>query len=115
MSLKNLFLNFAPDGIIRLADMEIILSSLNLEFDTNILIKKFCDSTICCVKDEYCYLKRPHVMRYVKENYLDRGGRNEEIILRRIQGENLQTIGDSCGLTRERVRQILEKTVKKCP
>lgn len=47
VSLKNLFLNFAPDGIIRLADMEIILSSLNLEFDTNILIKKFCDSTIC--------------------------------------------------------------------
>lgn len=115
VSLKNLFLNFAPDGIIRLADMEIILSSLNLEFDTNILIKKFCDSTICCVKDEYCYLKRPHVMRYVKENYLDRGGRNEEIILRRIQGENLQTIGDSCGLTRERVRQILVKTVKKYP
>lgn len=115
VSLKNLFLNFAPDGIIRLADMETILSSLNLEFDTNILIKKFCDSTICCVKDEYCYLDRPHVMRYVKENYLDKGGRNEEIILRRIQGENLQTIGDSCGLTRERVRQILVKTVKKYP
>lgn len=115
VSLKNLFLNFAPDGIIRLADMETILSSLNLEFDINVLIKKFCDSTICCVKDEYCYLKRPHVIQYVKKNYLDRGGRNKEIILRRIQGENLQTIGDSCGLTRERVRQILVKTIKKYP
>lgn len=115
VSLKNLFLNFAPDGIIRLADMETILSLLNLEFDINVLIERFCDSTICCVKDEYCYLKRPHVIQYVKEKCLDRGGRNEEIILRRIQGESLQTIGDSCGLTRERVRQILVKTVKKYP
>jgi hypothetical protein len=114
-SLKNLFLRFVPNGIIRVVNMEATFSSLDLEFDINIFIRRIFDGTICTVKDEYCYLNRSHAMQYVMENCLDSGDRNKEIILRRIQGENLQTIGDSYGLSRERVRQILVKTVKKFP
>jgi len=115
LSLKNLFLRFVPNGIIRVADMEATFSSLDLEFDISIFIRRISDYTICTVKDEYCYLNRSHAMQYVMENCSDSGDRNEEIISRRMQGENLQTIGDLYGLSRERVRQILVKTVKKFP
>lgn len=115
LSLKNLFLRLVPNGIIRVEDMEATFSALGLEFDVNILIRRISDGTICTVKDEYCYLNRTHAMQYVIKNCLNSEDRNEEIILRRMQGENLQTIGDSYGLSRERVRQILVKTVKKFP
>lgn len=115
LSLKNLFLRFVPNGIIRVEDMEATFSSLDLEFDINVLIRKISDGAICTVKDEYCYLNRLHVMQYVMENCSGSGDRNKEIISRRIRGENLQTIGDVYGLSRERVRQILVKTVKRFP
>lgn len=114
-SLKNLFLRFVPHGIIRIEDMETVFSSLELMFDINILIRKYSDGTICTIRDKYCYLNRPHAMQYVLKNYSNLEYRNKEIILRRMQGENLQSIGDSYSLSRERVRQILVKIVKSFP
>lgn len=114
-SLTNLFLRFVPNGIIRVIDIEDAFSSLDLEFGSDILIKRVLDGTICTVKDEYCYLNRQRVMQYMMENCLDTRDRDKEIILKRMKGESLRIIGDFYGLSRERVRQILVKTVKKIP
>ena len=115
VNIKNLFLRYAPNGIIRASELEEQLSSLNLEFDISILTERIADGTICTMKDDYYYLNRPHVMQFIQENYLESSDRNGRIILRRLSGENLQTIGDAYGLTRERVRQILIKTANKIP
>lgn len=115
IGLRNLFLKFAPNGITRVENLKTVFASLDLEFDTNILIEKIINDNICTVKGEYCYLNRIHIMQYVMENCMNSGDRDKEIITRRMQGENLQAIGELYGLSRERVRQILVKTVKKFP
>ncbi len=113
--IKKFFLEYAPNGIIRVSEFEERLSSIYLEFDISILVARISDGTICTEKHNYYFLNRPHVMQYIQKCYSDGGDRNEEIILRRLSGDNLQTIGDIYGLTRERVRQILVKTAKKVP
>lgn len=113
--IKNLFLKYAPDGIIKATELERQLLVLDLEFDSSILMDKFSDGTICIMRDGYYLLNRPHAMKYIQEKYADSNERNGEIILKRLSGVNLQMIGDMYGLTRERVRQILVKTAKKMP
>ena len=39
--------------------------------------------------------------------------RSREFILRRLQGETLETIANDFGLTRERVRQVVQKSIRK--
>lgn len=113
--IRKLFLRFAPDGIIRVSELEEQLSSLDLQFNISVLTERISDGTICTVKDNYYYLNRPHVMQYTLKNYSDTSDRNGKIILRRLSGDNLQIIGETYGLTRERIRQILVKTVKRMP
>lgn len=113
--IKNLFLKYAPNGIIKATELERQLSLLDLEFDISILMDRISDSAICIMKDGYYLLNRPHAMQYLQEKYAESNERNGEIILKRLSGVNLQMIGDMCGLTRERVRQILVQTAKKMP
>ncbi|MCI9127868.1 MAG: hypothetical protein HFG28_11925 [Eubacterium sp.] len=114
-NIKKLFLHYAPDGIIKVSGLEEQLSSLSLEFDISVFIERILHGINYAVKDNYCFLNRPHVMQYLQEKYSDSSDRNGQIILRRLLGDNLQTIGDMHGLTRERVRQILVKTAKSMP
>lgn len=113
--IKNLFLKYAPDGIIKATELERQLLLLDLEFDSSILMDKFSDGTICIMRDGYYLLNRPHAMQYIQGKCADSNERNGKIILKRLSGANLQMIGDMYGLTRERVRQILVKTAKKMP
>lgn len=113
--IKNLFMKYAPDGIISTAELEGQISLLDLEFDYSILIDRISDGTIGIMKDGYYLLNRPHAMQYLQEKYAASNERNGEIILKRLLGVNLQMIGDMYGLTRERVRQILVKTANKMP
>lgn len=114
-NIKNLFLRYASDGIIRVSELEEQLSSLDLEFDISVLIERISDGTICTLKDNYYFLNRPHAMQYIQKKYSDSNDRNGRILLRRLSGDNLQIIGDMYGLTRERVRQILVKTTQRMP
>lgn len=115
VDIKNYFLSCAPDGIIRVAELEEQLSSLDLEFDISVLMERISDGTICTIKDNYYFFHRPHAMHYIQKNYSDTSDRNIKMILGRLSGDNLQVIGDRYGLTRERVRQIQIKTAKKMP
>lgn len=113
--IKNMFLKYAPNGIIKTTELERQLSLLDLEFDSSILMDKISDGAICIMENGYCLLNRPHAMQYLHERYAESNERNEEIILKRLSGANLQMIGDKYGLTRERVRQILVQTARKMP
>ena len=115
VGIKNLFLKYAPDGIIEKDAFEKQLALVGLEFDSSILIEIILDDAICIIEHGYYILNRPHAMQYLQEKYLDSSDRNGEIILKRLSGDNLQMIGDMYGLTRERVRQILVQTAKKMP
>ena len=55
-------MKYAPDGIIKVAELERQLSLLDLEFDNSIFIDKISDGTICIMKDEYYLLNRPHAI-----------------------------------------------------
>jgi len=115
IGIKNLFLKYAPDGIIEKDVFEKQLALVGLEFDSSILIEIILDDAICIIEHGYYILNRPHAMQYLQEKYLDSSDRNGEIILKRLSGDNLQMIGNMYGLTRERVRQILVQTAKKMP
>lgn len=115
VGIKNLFLKYAPDGIIEKDAFEEQLTLAGLEFDSSVLMEIILDDTICIMKHGYYILNRPHAMQYLEEKYSDSNNRNGEIFLKRLSGDNLQMIGDMYGLTRERVRQILVKTAKKMP
>lgn len=115
VGIKNLFLKYAPDGIIEKDVFEEQLALVGLEFDSSVLMEIILDDTICIMKHGYYILNRPHAMQYLQEKYSDSSDRNGEIILKRLSGDNLQMIGDMYGLTRERVRQILAQTAKKMP
>ena len=51
----------------------------------------------------------PSIVDYVNDIENER---NRHIVLDRLNGDTLQEIGDRCGITRERVRQILQKEFK---
>lgn len=64
--------------------------------------------------DNKCYKKHTSVKDYLNkciEN--DSSNRNLIIFLERLNGSTLEDIGNNYGLTRERVRQICEKTITK--
>ncbi len=115
VNIKKLFLHYAPEGIIKVSELEEKLSLLDLEFDISVLTKRISDGSFCIARDNHYFLNRPHVMQYIQQNCSDTSDRNGRIIFRRLSGDNLQIIGDMYGLTRERVRQILVKTAKKMP
>jgi len=114
--LKKFFLNVTSKGIIKISEFEDAVNAVGIEFNKDILLDKFYEGTICMVKGDYCFVNRKSVLEYLssisKSNTFDR---EIDIINMRLSGENLQSIGDRYDLTRERIRQILKKTVSKFP
>ena len=62
--------------------------------------------------DFRCYRVYDRFEDVLKE-CMDIDERNRELVYRRLQGMTLDAIGKECGLTRERVRQIVKKEVQK--
>lgn len=62
--------------------------------------------------DFRCYRVYPRFTDYLIGSAVI-NDRNKEIISRRLQGETLETISSDYGMTRERVRQIVSKDIKK--
>lgn len=112
-AMKKFFLSIAPSGVTTVETLLEAIQSANLEFSYEILCERLLDGNICVTDREVCYINRFKISEYL-ENYADKfEDRSFEILTRRIQGESLQEIGDIFCLSRERIRQILSKTVKK--
>jgi hypothetical protein len=73
------------------------------------------DSKICKQIGNNIYLNETNVLYFLQKHQSDFEPRNHEIFMRRLNGENLQEIGDTFDISRERVRQILVKTAKHMP
>lgn len=113
-AIKKYYLSIAPSGIITMEKLMDAIGAANFEFNYEILLERLL-SGICSTDGNLCYINRPKILKYLNENTSKFEPRSFDILTRRIHGESLQEIGDMFGLTRERVRQILTKTVKKIP
>lgn len=63
--------------------------------------------------DFRCYMVYPSIVDILKKEYEQFGNREAEYLIRRYKGETLEAIAKSEGLTRERIRQICSKEVRK--
>lgn len=61
---------------------------------------------------DYLIVKRPCLHECIE--FLDESDK-KHMLIERLEGKTLQEIGDEFGVTRERVRQIVSKTIKRFP
>lgn len=113
--LKNFFLGLVPDGIARTEEFLEKINDIEFQFNNGLIVKRLLDGKICSQEGEVCYLNKPNVVQYLSDNKTDFEPRMYEMLMRRIHGESLQSIGEEYDVTRERVRQILAKTARKMP
>ena len=92
-------------------DKSIIPDQVTDERLKSILGKLIAESKLEYV-DFRCYRVYPRFVDYLAECTAIRD-RNKEIIIRRLNGETLEGIAASYGMTRERVRQIVNQGIKK--
>ncbi len=114
-SLKSFFLSLAPDGIIRTEEFLEKINAIDFQFSSDVIVERLFDGKICSHNGEVCYINKPNVSQYLSEHEADFDPRNYDVLTRRLHGESLQEIGELYNLSRERVRQILIKTVSKLP
>ena len=113
--LKKFFLGLVPDGIIRTEELLEKINDIDFQFDRDLIVKRLLDGKICTQNGEVSYLNKPSVIQYLTDNETDFEPRVYEMLMRRLHGENLQSIGEIYDVSRERVRQILIKTARKMP
>ena len=101
--------------IMRLDQFEEVLKSKSLEFDYRIIIQHLIKNDICEVNRGEIYRKRVRLTEYVYKNFSDLSVRDNDILNKRLSGMSLQEIAVICGVTRERIRQILRKTIVRIP
>ena len=112
--LKAFFLKFAPDGVIGMKELEKKILGQDLELNKDILFNKLCDGTICIKLNGYVFLKRRNIIEFMAQE-CDKEKRKFGILEKRLNGDTLQNIALDYGITRERVRQIVKRTVHKLP
>ncbi len=113
--IRTIFLSMAKKGVIPVSELKEKVEALKLEFDGDILYERLIDGSICRIDAENCFVIRPSVEEYLETHEKDFDNRNFNVLAKRLKGESLQEIGAMFGLTRERVRQILKKTVQSIP
>ena len=113
--LKKFFLGLVPDGIARTEEFLEKMKDIDFQFNNDLIVKRLFDGKICSQDGEVCYLNKPNVTQYLSDNKTDFESRIYEMLMRRLHGESLQSIGEEYDVTRERVRQILVKTARKMP
>lgn len=89
-----------PDVLAIRAHMEVLLEGLCQE------------QTVQRTKDGLYYRNYPTILECLQDT---KRTRNAEVILRYLQGETLETVGKSWGMTRERVRQIVSRWIHRLP
>lgn len=115
LPLKNYFEKLVPEEIIQAEELRNVISKENLEFDGTALIERILDGKICNQRGNNIYLNKSNVVQYLQKHENDFEPRQYEFFVRRLNGANLQEIGNAFDLSRERVRQILLKIAKKLP
>lgn len=70
---------------------------------------------ICRYLSDYVVLTRGTLLEYWEKHFSNTNDRNTQFLIRRLKGETLNSIGDEFGVTRERVRQVSNKIIKKMP
>ena len=96
----------------KLEDLAIGLKILH--YNTNLLeldIKYLLDNNKLNKENEYYYIPYPKLLDQLdllKEEY-------RTIILKKLEGRTLESIGNDYGVTRERIRQIISKNFSKLP
>lgn len=69
-------------------------------------------SDLLCLSDQLYIRKYPTVLEYVESLEKEQ---HRSILIGRLNGETLEEIGNACGLTRERVRQVESKILHNAP
>ena len=111
--LKSFFLGLVPDGITQTEEFLEKINSIEFQFNNELIVKRLLDGKIGSQEGDVCYLNKPNVMQYLSDNKTDFELRIYEMMIRRLHGESLQSIGEEYDVSRERVRQILVKTARK--
>ena len=114
-NIKSVFKEIAPDEIISIADFESEVKKCGIEVPPIVLADKYLDEGICIEKDGYYLYKRPHFVPYLQEMAFLTKDKRYTILSEKVNGKTLQEIADQFNLTRERVRQIIQKTVRLMP
>ena len=103
-----------PEGIILEDELRLKVSKLTLEFAPSILINEAL-ATGALLRCNNLIMIARNTFLDAFEKFCDPDDRATQILQFRIEGESLQNIGNLFELTRERVRQITSKTVRKFP
>lgn len=111
--LKKYFLNLAPSGVMYLERLESELRAEHLQFDYNIVLDVLSSADFTTVRGEYIYINWPSVEEYVARYLQNSTDRNDTIFLERLNGKTLEEIGQTNGMTRERVRQIVKNKISR--
>ncbi len=111
--IENLVLAIVPHGIIAAEDLKTKIEELEFDIPVEVLENKFLKDFLSREKAGYCFFYRQSIMSFFQEMaYKDR---NYTILYERIQGKTLQNISETFKITKERVRQIVYKTIRKMP
>lgn len=101
--------------IIREIDFDHVLETLSLAFNYIILKDGLLESGLYEVDAGYWIRKRECFKNYLYKKFSDFTKRENIMVALRFEGKTLQEVADECDVTKERVRQIVKKNIRKCP
>lgn len=103
-----------PQGIIYPIELSANLRKLDLTFDANLLVDAALASNILAVyRNAYIFPRDTFIDHLYKNS--DSDNKTVQVLQFRVEGETLQDIAALFELTRERVRQITVKAVRRMP
>ena len=103
-----------PDGLMAVTDCMERIESLNLSIPTQVLIDISLKAQVIFIHwDNYMLNRKNFTDLYQGLGLPDE--RTNAIILMKLSGANLQETGDHFGVTRERVRQIINRQIRNLP
>ena len=112
--LKGFWKKQLPDGLMAVKDCMERIESLNLSIPTQVLIDISLKAQVIFIHwDNYMLNRKNFTDLYQGLGLPDE--RTNAIILMKLSGANLQETGDHFGVTRERVRQIVNRQIRNLP
>ena len=110
-----LFLKIIPRGIVASKNLRSEIEKYPIDIPAEVLEDKFFDCPGLTNNTNYCYVARPTITSYIQEEMNDPYNRKYAMFTERLKGKTLQEIAETFGVTRERVRQIVQKIVNLMP
>lgn len=113
--IKQLFLKIIPHGIVASKNLRSEIEKYPIDIPAEVLEDKFFDCPDLTNNTNYCYVTRPTITSYIQEEMDAPYNRKYAMFTERLKGKTLQEIAEMFGVTRERVRQIVQKIVNRMP